>query len=80
MELELLLLQHTFCYIVYHLLTHYPEVQKRMVRELDNVIGSDRDGRITFDQVLNKLEYTVGTDAIFKEGLLFLYLLILNPY
>jgi hypothetical protein len=50
--------------IVYYL-GHNPEVQKRMVQELDDVLGSDRDSNITIEQI-NKLEYT---DAVFKEGL-----------
>lgn len=54
----------TFSAIVYYL-GHNPKVQKRMVQELDDVLGSDRDSNITIDQV-NKLEYT---DAVFKEGL-----------
>ncbi|RIA95356.1 cytochrome P450 [Glomus cerebriforme] len=52
----------TLCAIVYYL-AHHPEVQKRMVQELDNVLGKDRDSHITFEQV-DKLEYT---DAVFKE-------------
>ncbi|GBC34069.2 cytochrome P450 [Rhizophagus irregularis DAOM 181602=DAOM 197198] len=53
----------TLSAIVYYL-GHNPKVQKRMVQELDDVLGSDRDSNITIDQV-NKLEYT---DAIFKEA------------
>ncbi|GES72807.1 cytochrome P450 [Rhizophagus clarus] len=49
--------------IVYYL-GHNPKEQKRMVQELDDVLGSDRDSNITLDQV-NKLEYT---DAVFKEA------------
>ncbi|GES73896.1 cytochrome P450 [Rhizophagus clarus] len=49
--------------IVYYL-GHNPKEQKRMVQELDDVLGSDRDSNITLDQV-NKLEYT---DTVFKEA------------
>ncbi|CAI2166180.1 14056_t:CDS:2 [Funneliformis geosporum] len=52
----------TICFVV-HYLAQYPEVQKRMVQELDNVLGSDRDSQFTLDQ-LNKLEYT---EAVLKE-------------
>ncbi|CAG8511695.1 14109_t:CDS:1 [Funneliformis mosseae] len=58
----------TICFIV-HYLSKYPDVQKRMVQELDSVLGSDRDSQFTIDQ-LKKLEYT---EAVLKEGLLYIH-------
>ncbi|CAG8451359.1 10285_t:CDS:10 [Dentiscutata heterogama] len=50
---------NTFCYVVYYL-SHYHEVRKAMLKELETVLGNDQ---ITYEK-LQKLHYC---DAIIKE-------------
>ncbi|CAG8585013.1 3083_t:CDS:2 [Acaulospora morrowiae] len=53
---------NTICYIIHHV-AHYPEVQQRIRQELDDVLGTDRDSKITFED-LNKLKYC---EAVINE-------------
>ncbi|CAG8475284.1 11055_t:CDS:2 [Funneliformis mosseae] len=54
---------NTFCYVVYYL-THYPEVKRKMLQEIENVFGKDMNHELTYESV-NRLNYC---EAIIKEG------------
>ncbi|CAI2166116.1 17733_t:CDS:2 [Funneliformis geosporum] len=53
---------NTFCYVIYYL-THYPEVKRKMLQEIEHVFGKDMNHELTYESI-NRLNYC---EAIIKE-------------